>query len=163
MSFGAPPLLASDELIAQFESTDKLWARLWVEVVSNPLFKDGPDCNRKEVAAAYTNEWLPYAKVWRSSLLWDSYDRADESALNGLTGRANGYAKACLPGFAPHMQVKGRDVEDENPTAAYVDINAPGGGPPRPGAGILGFKKSTLVLGGLALMGGGIALRYIFH
>ena len=158
---GSPPLFASEALQAQFEATDKLFLRLWVQVVSNPAFVDTPTCNRKQVAETYTNEWLPYRKVWMSDSM---FDRADGEALNALTGRANGWARSCFPDFAPSSQVRGTDVEEEHKAAAVVADVAPGGAPPRDGGVLgLGIKKSTLFLGGVALLGGALALKTIFR
>ncbi len=161
-SLGAPPLLVNEAQEAQFKETDALFQRLWVEVANNPNFKDTPDCNKVQVGQTYREEWEPYAKVWRTSL-WDSFERADETKLNSLTGRANGWAKVCFPAFKNTDQVHGTDIEDVHKTAAWVDINAPGGGPPRPGTGVLGYKKSELVVGGVLLLGAAAALRLLFR
>lgn len=151
-TLGAPPLLVSEEQERQFQETDATFQRLWVQVANNPSFKDTADCNKAQVGQTYRDEWQPYASTWKA----DSFlDRADESKLNELTGRANGWARACFPDYKP---VQGTDVEVAHSTAAWVDLNMPGGTPPRDG-GILGFKKSSLIVGGVLLLATATALR----
>lgn len=149
-----------DPVDKEYIEVDALFERLWKEVGNNPNFKDTPMCNKTQVAQTYREEWLPFKKSWQDAW-WHSTD--EEAQLNAHGTRANGWALSCLPGFTTDKQAKGVSVDDAHKTAAWVDINAPGGGPPPPGTGILGVKKSSLVLGGLLLIGTATAVRIIFH
>lgn len=166
MPLGSPPLLVSDEEQAAFARTDALFTRLWVEVANNPTFKDDALCFKEQVKKTYLEEWKPYADQWKNDSL---FDRAEIEKLNALNARANGWAKSCLPDYKcdkPGQECKvskGVDPDAEHPYATFVDINAPGGGPPPPGKGIFGVKPATLVIGGLiggvVLIGAAYALR----
>jgi len=148
-----------DPVAREFAEVDALFQRLWVEVANNPNYKDTAMCNKVQVGQTYRDEWQPFAKAWKDAW-WHSTD--EEAQLNAHGTRANGWALSCLPGFTTANQAKGVSVDDAHPTATYVDIKAPGGPPPK-GEGVLGFKKSTLYVGGMALVGTAVAVRLLFR
>lgn len=155
-----PPGFVGEDSERAFRDAERLWARLLAEVVYNPNFKETADCNKSNVLQEYQENWKPYADVWNTSI-WFSGERADASKLNGLIGRANGFALSCLKGFDPKAQVRGSDVEVDHPIASSVDVNAPGGGAARDGGFLgTGVKRSTLLLGGVALVGSAALLRW---
>lgn len=157
MILGAEPLMADDRTREVFEATDKLMQRLLVEVAYNPNYQDTAMCQKAEITKFYNTEWKPYADLWRRSL-WESFERADDTALNGLAGRVNGLAKNCLVGFKNSDQVKGLDADEQHAVAAWVDINAPGGRPP-PGGGLKPATKVLLGIGGLVVVSAALALK----
>lgn len=147
MTLGRPPIWAAPELEASVGAGAALWARLLVHAYTPGV---DPTC-KNQILEEYEGAWKPWITAWSDPTM----PPPDETALNGLLGRANGLAKSCLPGFSVADQVRGVDIEDLHKTAATIDKTAPGGAPP-PGGGMKPATKALLAVagGGLLVLGG---------